>query len=371
MRTPALALLAAAAGLLAACGTAKPDSAAQADAPAAVPVEVATATRGEMLARYTGTATLEAEADAEVIARAGGEVLRVLVEEGDRVKEGQLLAVLDGRQLQLEAAQARAQFAKAERDYRRQLELHQKGLVSAGAFEGLKFDLDNLRATYELAELQLSYTGIRAPFAGLVAARYVKVGQNVPQGTKTFRITNPTPLKANVFVPERELARLAPGQTAVASIDALGERTFPARVTLVSPAIDPATATFKVTLEVDDHDGVLKPGMFARIGIVFERKAAALQVPRVALIEADGAHSVFVIEDGKAVQRAVTTGLTDGGNIEVTTGVGEGDSVVVVGQTGLKTGNAVRVVALETRPASQLRAASAERVAAGAQAANR
>jgi len=370
MRTQALLFVAASAALLAACGSSSADSA-KAEAPVSVPVEVVAATRGEMLARYTGTATLEAEADADVIARAGGEVLRVLVEEGDRVKEGQLLAVLDGRQLRLEAAQARAQFAKAERDYRRQVELHDKGLVSAGAFEGLKFDLENLRATYELTELMLSYTEIRAPFAGLVASRFVKVGQNVPQGTRTFRITDPTPLKASVFVPERELAHLAPGQSAVALVDALGSRSFPARVTLVSPAIDPATATFKVTLELDDREGVLKPGMFARVGIVFERREAALQVPRVALIEADGTSSVFVVEDGKAVQRAVTTGLVDGGNIEVTTGVADGDSIVIVGQTGLKDGNAVRVVSLETRPTSALRAAAADKVAAGAQTANR
>jgi RND family efflux transporter MFP subunit len=199
----------------------------------------------------------------------------------------------------------------------------------------------------------------------------VKVGQNVPQGTKTFRITDPTPLKASVYVPERELAHLAPGQSAVALVDALGSRSFPARVTLVSPSIDPATATFKVTLELDDQEGVLKPGMFARVGIVFERRDAALQVPRVALIEADGTSSVFVVEDGKAVQRPVTTGLVDGGNIEVTTGVTDGDSVVVVGHTGLKDGNAVRVVSLETRPTSALRAAAAGKVAAGAQTANR
>ena len=355
MRTPAVILATTLAALSAACSDTAP-SAAREPAPA-IPVEVATATRGEMLARYTGTATLEAEADAEVIARVGGEVERVLVEEGDRVRQGQLLAVLDGRQLRLEAAQARAQLAKAERDYRRQLELHEKGLVSAGAFDGLKFDFENLRAAYELAALQLSYTEIRAPFAGLVATRHLKVGQNVAAGAPTFRVTDPTPLKASVFVPERELARLAPGQVAVAQIDALGGRAFPARVTLVSPAIDPATATFKVTLQFPDESGALKPGMFARVGTVFERKPAALQVPRVALVEADGAASVFVVQDGKAVQHPVTTGLADGGRIEVTQGVEAGDTVVVVGQTGLKSGNAVRVVSLETKPTAALRTA--------------
>src|SRR5262245_45294317 len=131
---------------------------------AAIPVEVAKPVRGEMLAMYSGTATLEAEADAEIKAKVGGEVRRILVEEGDRVKAGEVLAVLDDRQLRLQAAQTRAALAKTERDFNRQVELNKKGLVSAGAFESLKYDLDNQRAADDLAQLNLSYSAIRAPF---------------------------------------------------------------------------------------------------------------------------------------------------------------------------------------------------------------
>ena len=132
-----------------------------------------------MLAMYSGTATLEAEADAEIIAKVGGEVRRILVEEGDRVKAGQVLAILDDRQLRLQAAQTRAALAKAERDFNRQVELHEKGLVSAGAFEDLKYDLDNQRAANDIASLSLSYSEIRAPFAGIVSERHVKLGQEI------------------------------------------------------------------------------------------------------------------------------------------------------------------------------------------------
>src|SRR3982750_521391 len=162
---------------------------AKAIADSAIPVEVTKPMRGEMLAMYSGTATLEAEADAEIVAKVGGEVRRILVEEGDQVKAGQLLAVLDDRQPRLQAAQTRAALAKAERDFNRQVELHQKGLVSAGAFEGLKYDLDNQRAADDLASLSLSYTEIRAPFAGIVSARHVKLGQELAVGTSVFRVT--------------------------------------------------------------------------------------------------------------------------------------------------------------------------------------
>ena len=102
----------------------------------------------------------------------------------------------------------------------------------------------------------------------------------------------PTPLKASVFIPERELARLKPGQSATIAVDALAGRAFPAIVKLVSPTVDAATATFKVTLEVNDPQGDLKPGMFSRVGIVFERRTDTLTIPRVALI--DGCEVGFV-----------------------------------------------------------------------------
>jgi membrane fusion protein (multidrug efflux system) len=335
--------------LLSGCGSsgASPAiSASTAADEAAIPVEVASPQRGEMRATYSGTATLQAEADAEVVAKVQGEVHKLRVEEGDRVRAGQVLAVLDGRQLRLEVVQVEAELAKLERDYRRQIELNEKGLVAAGAFEGLKYDLDTLRAKRDLAQLQLSYTEIRAPFAGVVAHRNVRVGQTVQAGAAVFRVTDPTPLKAQVFVPERELQRLRTGQPAAVQVDAIAGRSFPARVSLVSPTVDAQTATFKVTIEVDDASAVLKPGMFARIGIVFERKQEALQIPRIALVETDGEHSVFVVAKGVVRQRSVTTGLTDSGNIEITDGIGEDEQVVIVGQSGLKDGNKVRVVAL-------------------------
>jgi membrane fusion protein (multidrug efflux system) len=263
------------------------------------------------------------------------------------VQAGQILAQLDDRQLRLQAAQTRAARAKAERDFNRQVELHDKGLVSAGAFEGLKYDLDNQVAADDLAQLNLSYSAIRAPFAGIVSTRHVKLGQEIAVGTSVFRVTDPTPLKANVFVPERELARLKPGQAASISVDALAGRNFPAIVKLVSPVVDASTATFKVTLEVNDPKGDLKPGMFSRVGIVFERRADALTIPRVALLDTDGSSNVFVVTAGKAEQRAIKTGLSNAGRVEVTEGLKGGEQVVIVGQNGLKDGNPVRVVTLE------------------------
>ena len=120
----------------------------------AIPVEIATLQRGDVYAVYSGTASIEAFGEAMVEAKVGGEVRELLVEEGDVVKSGQILARLDGDRLRLELQQSIANMNKLQREYDRNVELHQKGLVSPGAFENIKYDLQALRASKELAQLE-------------------------------------------------------------------------------------------------------------------------------------------------------------------------------------------------------------------------
>ncbi|MGD8424224.1 MAG: biotin/lipoyl-binding protein, partial [Gammaproteobacteria bacterium] len=113
-----------------------------------VPVEVLSPLRGDVFAMYSGTASLETEEEALVVAKVGGEVEELRVEESDRVEAGQILARLDGDRLRLEMERSRANLKKLEQEYERNVELYEKGLVSSGAFEGIKYELDALRAAY-------------------------------------------------------------------------------------------------------------------------------------------------------------------------------------------------------------------------------
>jgi len=297
-----------------------------------------------MLAVYSGTAPIEAHEEAEVVAKVGGEVRQIFVEEGDAVKAGQVLARLDGDRLRLDVAQTEANLRKLERDYNRQLELSQKGLVAKGTAENAKFDLDALRAAYDSGRLELSYTDIRAPIDGVVSARYIKLGNTIAQNAPTFRVTDLDPLVAYVHIPEKEFRKLAPQQTAEIVVDALGGERFAGAISRISPTVDPKTGTFRARVEVPDPSRRLKPGMFGRVNIVYERREDALQLPRAAIVDADGEQSVFVVEDGKATQRPVRTGLASNGWVEVVEGLDGTEKVVVVGQGGLKTGTAVKVV---------------------------
>jgi membrane fusion protein (multidrug efflux system) len=311
---------------------------------APIPVEIAVPVRGDIFAVYSGTAPIEAFAEADVTAKVEGEVREVLVEEGDDVADGQILARLDGDRLRLELNESRARLRKMQRDFERNQELREKGLLSEGDFEKLRYDLEALQASYNLASLELDYTQIRAPIAGVVSERYIKLGKTIRAGEPAFRVTSFDPLVAYLHVPEREYRRIAAGQAVRIEIDALEGQELHAAVTRVSPVVDPATGTFKITIEIRDDERRIKPGMFGRMYIVYDRRLDVLQVPRSAVTDELGAEFVYVVEDGKAVKRFVQTGYGEAGMIEIVAGLSESDKVVVVGQTALKPDALVSIV---------------------------
>lgn len=310
----------------------------------AVPVEVGTPIRGDIYAVYSGTAPIEAFAEADVIAKVAGEVREILVEEGDDVTKGQVLARLDGDRLRLELNQSAANLQKLKRDYERNVDLKEKGLISTGDFDKIRYEMEALEASYNLARLELDYTQIRAPIDGVVSNRYVRLGNTVSVNDPVFEVTSLDPLVAYLHVPEREYRNIQQGQVVGIDIDALAGQRIVANVTRVSPVVDPATGTFKITIEIGNEQRRIKPGMFGRISIVYDQHVNVLQVPRSAILEESGETSVFVVEDDKAIRREVVTGYSDAGMIEVVEGLEDGDRVVTVGQVGLKNEALVTII---------------------------
>lgn len=347
-------------GLLAACGSGGPSEETTAEAEddkkeeketPPVPVEAMTLTRDDVVAVYSGTATLEADREATVIAKVTGEVLEILVEEGDLVKANQVLARLDGDRLRFQMRQSQANLKKLEQDYDRNVDLFERGLISSGAFEGMKFELDALRAQYELAKLELSYTEIRAPIDGVISERHIKVGNNLSINDPVFQLTDLEPLIAYLFVPEREFNKLSAEQQALITVDALSQEEFIGRVARISPTIDPTTGTFKTTIEVSDYSNRLKPGMFGRFNVVYDRHENAVLLPRNAILDDDRSLSVFAIEksdegDDIAKRKTIETGISQGEFIEVTSGLDGSETIVVVGHGAAKDGSKLEVVTL-------------------------
>ncbi|MCC8552788.1 efflux RND transporter periplasmic adaptor subunit [Xanthomonas hortorum] len=309
----------------------------------AVPVEIAKAARRAVAASYTGTAALEPRAEAQVVAKTSGVALAVMVEEGQKVSAGQALVRLDPDRAHLAVAQSEAQLRKLENSYRRATQLVGQQLVSAADVDQLKFDVENSRAQYRLASLELSYTTVQAPISGVIASRSIKTGNFVQINTPIFRIVDDSQLEATLNVPERELATLKSGQPVTLLADALPGQQFIGKVDRIAPVVDSGSGTFRVVCAFGQGAEALQPGMFGRIRIDYDQRKDALVIPRLALLD-DGEPAVFVVRNGKASRVPVKLGYAEGPWLEVRQGLKEGDQVVTAGKVALRDGTVVQII---------------------------
>ncbi len=309
-----------------------------------IPVEVADARLGSISAYYAATATLEADGQARVVPRMAGQVVELLVEEGDFLKAGDVMARIDDERLRLELTRAEADLSRLQQDFNRHREMHQRSMISTEAFERLKFEFDAQKAQHDLVKLELSYTNITAPINGVVSERMIRVGNMVNTVDPIFVLTALDPLRAVLHVPESELSRLLRGQSAVLRADALPGEEFLGEVARISPVIDAESGTFRVTIELSDASGRLRPGMFGRFSIVYDQRDNVVMVPVDSVLTEDGRSAVFVISDGEAERRPVIPGYRNNGDYEIIEGLAVGERVVVTGQASLRSGSPVLVL---------------------------
>jgi membrane fusion protein (multidrug efflux system) len=309
-----------------------------------VPVEVGAVIQGDIAAYLTGTATIEAEEETEVVAKVGGVVEKILIEEGDVVRAGQALAKLDDEKISVELTQARANLNRLESNYQRNKDLHAKQLVSTEVFQQSKYEYEQQQAAYELAELNLKYASIRTPISGVISERLIKVGNMILPNQPVFHVTGLNPLIAVLYVPEGQLKRLREGLKAQLAVDAVENEVFTGRIKRMSPVVDPETGTVKVTIETQDESGLLRPGMFARIKIIYDVHENIVKAPKDAIIAEDRMASVFVVQDSLAIRRNITIGYTNTTHVEILEGLAVGDTVVTTGKGSLKDSTGVEIV---------------------------
>ena len=346
-----------------------------ATAQAAIPVEVAPASHQAVTANYSGTATLEAVGEAQVVAKTSGIILKLMVEEGMHVEKGQLLAQLDDDAVRNKLEQAEATLKKAQAAFDKSEKGIAKSLIPRSDYDRDKFDLETQHAVVEGAKIDLSYTRIVAPISGVVAKRSVKVGNLVTVNQTLFQIVDMDPLQAVLNVPERDLGTLKAGQPVHLRVDALPDQAFEGTVARIAPVVDATSGTFRATCEFRDTTRTLKPGMFGRIDVVYDQRHDALVVPRSALVEEDGESAVFVIEpappkkaddkdkqakgkSGEAVaaekkpdvpvfvakRRVVKTGYAENDRVEVRDGLKDGERVITIGRNAVRDGTEVTVL---------------------------
>jgi membrane fusion protein (multidrug efflux system) len=280
---------------------------------------------------------------AEILARVSGVIHELRAEEGDYVRQGEALLLIENDEYRLRLEQAEATRADVEARHRRAKEMLERGLVSPEEFDALASQLQSAKAQEELARLSLSYTEVVAPFSGRVVERLVDMGQNVSEGTPLFRLADFDPLLARVHVPSKEFKRLKPDQPVEVVLESTQER-MPGHIKLVSPVIDRESGTIKVTIEIPQYPATTRPGDFAQVRVVTEQRPNCLLAPKIALVSDRGEQVVFVVADSAAERRVVEVGFEDDQSAEILDGLSDGERVVVKGQRSLKHGSPVKVM---------------------------
>jgi RND family efflux transporter MFP subunit len=342
-----------------------------------VPVEVAAIEHGPIEWRRAFTGTLEALAEFVVAPKVGGRIEQVEVDLGDTVTRGQLVARLDNAEFVQAVEQARADLAVAEanlaeaesllriaqRELDRNDRLRERGLSSESQTDVAMADLlakqahvkvtkaqlTKAEAELETARIRLGYTEVAAGWQGgnqqrLVAERYVDEGETVAANAALLRIVELDPITAVLYVTERDYGHLRQGQEVLLSTDAWPDERFRGRIERIAPVFRESVRQARVELRVDNPRQRLKPGMFVRAEVVFERVAQTLVVPEAALTRREQREGVFVVRpDGQAVDwREVRLGIRQDGRVQV---FGEGlrGLVVVLGQQQLDQGSAIAI----------------------------
>ncbi len=309
---------------------------------AAVPVQVVKPARGDISSFLLFSSNVDSEKMVDIYPMIPGIVKTIEADEGDWVEKDGTLATLDDREAALNEAKSRINYEQLEMEFDRQKEIFKQELISKEEYERLKFRTESALLEWRQQKLLLSYTRITSPIAGMVNRRYIKVGNKVTAAQLAFSVVNTREKIAVVNIPAQERANLFLKQQAVII---LGAREIGAAVKRISPAIDPQSGTFKVTVEVADRDNVLAVGEFVNVKIIKKVHENVVLLTKDALLYEGGKVFVYVVDgSSKAFKKEIQTGFEDGSRVEVTGGISEQDRVVTAGKSSLKSNTLVKVV---------------------------
>lgn len=316
-------------------------------------VESATIASGPSL-----SGELLAERSASVRAEVAGSVVQVYVEVGQRVRAGMALARIDATTANAAELSARtgvtateAQAAQAKKELDRSERLNAAGAIADRDLENARLtfsttmaQLANVKSAYAQANKQLSNATVRAPFAGVVAAKVVSAGDVVQPGAALFTVVDPKSMRLEAAVPASQIGQIRVGQPVAFTVSGYGDRKFTGTVTRVSPVADPTTRQVQILASIPNSAGVLVGGLFAE-GRVNAESRTALVLPSTAIDQRGATPAVMRVRAGRVERVSVTLGIRDDQreNFEITQGVQRGDTVLLGAAQAIGEGKQVRV----------------------------
>lgn len=368
----------------------------------AVTVEVIEASRETIKDFVRLTGRVEAEDDVKVTSKIGGRIAEIKKDVGDFVRKGEVIFTLETSELQNQLAQAQAavsaaqanlsanesaglpqqleqvrasleqaeaNYTNVQADYERMKALYEQDAISKQLFDGitLKYkvaktqyetakeqhrltkerlpkNVDALRAqvkqaqsTVDLIQTNIQNSVIHSPVTGIVANKLANSGEVIGAGQPIITVVNIDKINVVIDVTEEEINKVRDGQEVDVKVNSLGEDKFKGTISIIPPASN-QTRLFQVKVSINNKDHVLKPGMFAEVDVQTGIKENTVVIPKDAILLKKNGNVVYLVKDGKAVEKMIKLGVTNGEKVEVIEGVEQGDQIVIKNQNLLKEG---------------------------------
>jgi membrane fusion protein (multidrug efflux system) len=307
-------------------------------------VEVVELKPMRVLEAITAVGSLRSNESVVLRPEVSGRIAAIGFRDGQAVRRGQLLVGLDATLNEAEVAQARAEFDLATSNLRRTEDLASKNFVSSSAQDQAASGVQVAEAKLKLAEARLAKMRIVAPFDGVVGLRVVSVGDYVKDGAELVNVEDIRTLKADFRLPERLFPQLKVGLPVELTADALPGTRYVGSVDAINPRVDASGRSLEVRARLDNSDGRLRPGMFARVRVLLGDRPNALMVPEEAVVPLGDDFFVYTVADGKAKRVRVKLGVRRDAQVELLEGVSAGEQVITAGIRVQRDGQPVRVV---------------------------
>ena len=317
-----------------------------------MPVIIAAATSETVLQRVPAVGSLRANESVVLRAELPGLIKRIQFIEGAEVAAGDLLIELNPEEHLALVEQTSASAELAQLSFDRAQGLREDSMISQQGFDEAQARLKESRATLRRHRSLLTKTRLLAPFSGTIGLRQVSPGAYIQPGQDLVNLEDIDPIKIEFKLSERYAAAIAIGQQIELKVDALPDQLFNGVVYAIDPQLDSRTRTFTLRARADNSNHKLRPGMFARLNLVVNRRTQAVVVPEQAIWPQGEQPFVFTVVDGHAKLTAVTIGERFDGKVELRTGIQVGDPVIISGHMKIRDGSAVKNVGQDPEPAS-------------------
>lgn len=293
------------------------------------------------------TGTILPDESVNLTSEIAGVVKKIHFREGAYVKKDQLLLNIDDETLQAELKKVTLQITLARQQEARRKKLLEIGGISQEEYDQSLTQYNSLQAEEQLLKVQISKTRVRAPFSGTIGLRNVSEGAYLTPGMEIAQLVKTQPVKIEFSVPEKYGNRLQANTSITFTVEGL-EQNFEGRVFAREPVIDMGTRTLLLKAQCNNPGGVLIPGAFANIEITLGEYEEALMIPTQALVPEQGGQKVYLYRQGNPVAQAVSTGIRQADQIQITEGLSPGDSLITSGILQIRPGVQVRPASIQS-----------------------